>query len=60
MEVMDSPLNRAHHFGRKADQLVAKEKFEEAILCHRKASQPHLPKTARSNTPPHIYLTMWK
>uniref|UniRef100_A0A673FRS3 Nuclear receptor-binding factor 2 MIT domain-containing protein n=1 Tax=Sinocyclocheilus rhinocerous TaxID=307959 RepID=A0A673FRS3_9TELE len=38
MEVMDSPLNRAHHFGRKADQLVAKEKFEEAILCHRKAA----------------------
>ncbi|KAF4102489.1 hypothetical protein G5714_017289 [Onychostoma macrolepis] len=36
---MDSPLNRAHHFGRKADQLVAKEKFEEAILCHSKAAE---------------------
>uniref|UniRef100_A0A672T4F4 adenylate cyclase n=1 Tax=Sinocyclocheilus grahami TaxID=75366 RepID=A0A672T4F4_SINGR len=23
-------------------------------------SQPRLPKTARSNTPPHIYLTMWE
>ncbi|KAL1258096.1 hypothetical protein QQF64_011340 [Cirrhinus molitorella] len=36
---MDSPLNRAHHFGRKADQLVAKENFEEAILCHSKAAE---------------------
>ncbi|XP_016382394.1 nuclear receptor binding factor 2a isoform X1 [Sinocyclocheilus rhinocerous] len=49
MEVMDSPLNRAHHFGRKADQLVAKEKFEEAILCHRKAAE--LMKEALSVTP---------
>ncbi|RXN11346.1 nuclear receptor-binding factor 2-like protein [Labeo rohita] len=39
MEVMDSPLNQAHHYGRKADQLVAKEKFEEAILCHSKAAE---------------------
>ncbi|XP_016129868.1 nuclear receptor binding factor 2a isoform X2 [Sinocyclocheilus grahami] len=30
---------QAHHFGRKADQLVAKEKFEEAILCHSKAAE---------------------
>lgn len=48
MEVMDSPLNRktwqlsllqAHHYGRKADQLVAKEKYEEAILCHIEAAE---------------------
>ncbi|XP_016310482.1 nuclear receptor binding factor 2a [Sinocyclocheilus anshuiensis] len=30
---------QAHHFRRKADQLVAKEKFEEAILCHSKAAE---------------------
>ncbi|XP_016382401.1 nuclear receptor binding factor 2a isoform X2 [Sinocyclocheilus rhinocerous] len=40
---------QAHHFGRKADQLVAKEKFEEAILCHRKAAE--LMKEALSVTP---------
>ncbi|XP_051502857.1 nuclear receptor binding factor 2a [Myxocyprinus asiaticus] len=39
MEVMDSPLNRAHHYGRKADQLVAKEKYEEAILYHINAAE---------------------
>ncbi|XP_043118474.1 nuclear receptor binding factor 2a [Puntigrus tetrazona] len=39
MEVTDSPLNRAHRFGRKADRLVAKEFFEEAILCHKKAAE---------------------
>ncbi|XP_067311119.1 nuclear receptor binding factor 2a isoform X2 [Pseudorasbora parva] len=48
MEVMDSPLNRktwqlsllqAHHYGRKADQFVAKEKYEEAILCHSEAAE---------------------
>ncbi|XP_052009941.1 nuclear receptor binding factor 2a [Xyrauchen texanus] len=39
MEVKDSPLNRAHLYGRKADQLVAKEKYEEAILYHINAAE---------------------
>ncbi|XP_073720974.1 nuclear receptor-binding factor 2-like [Misgurnus anguillicaudatus] len=39
MEVMDSPLNRAHLYGRKADRLVTKGKYEEAILCHGEAAE---------------------
>lgn len=39
MEVMDSPLNQAHYNSRKADRLVAKEKYEEAILCHGQAAE---------------------
>lgn len=31
-------LLQAHHYGRKADQLVAKEKYEEAISCHIEAA----------------------
>ncbi|NP_001373719.1 nuclear receptor binding factor 2a [Danio rerio] len=39
MEVIDSPLNRAHHYGRRADQLVMKGKYEEAIECHQEAAE---------------------
>ncbi|XP_056333454.1 nuclear receptor binding factor 2a [Danio aesculapii] len=39
MEIIDSPLNRAHHYGRKADQLVVKGKYEEAIECHHEAAE---------------------
>ncbi|CAL1600200.1 unnamed protein product [Knipowitschia caucasica] len=38
MEVADSPLNLAHQQSRKAERLVAAGKYEEAILCHRKAA----------------------
>uniref|UniRef100_A0A1A7YQ69 Nuclear receptor binding factor 2 n=1 Tax=Iconisemion striatum TaxID=60296 RepID=A0A1A7YQ69_9TELE len=38
MEVVDSPLNQAHQQCRKAEHLVAAEKYEEAISCHRKAA----------------------
>ncbi|XP_065144664.1 nuclear receptor binding factor 2a [Paramisgurnus dabryanus] len=39
MEVMDSPLNRAHLYGRKADRFVTKGKYDEAILCHCEAAE---------------------
>ncbi|XP_067223532.1 nuclear receptor binding factor 2a isoform X2 [Chanodichthys erythropterus] len=32
-------LLQAHHFGGKADQLLAKEKYEDAILCHSEAAE---------------------
>uniref|UniRef100_A0A3B4ACE6 Uncharacterized protein n=2 Tax=Periophthalmus magnuspinnatus TaxID=409849 RepID=A0A3B4ACE6_9GOBI len=38
MEVADSPLNLAHQQCRKAERLLAAGKYEEAILCHRKAA----------------------
>lgn len=38
MEVVDSPLNLAHQQCRKAERLLAAGKYEEAILCHRKAA----------------------
>ncbi|XP_030643295.1 nuclear receptor binding factor 2a [Chanos chanos] len=38
MEVMDGPLNRAHQCGRKADRLLAQEKYEEAMACHGEAA----------------------
>ncbi|XP_026172004.1 nuclear receptor-binding factor 2b [Mastacembelus armatus] len=38
MEVVDSPLNLAHQQCRKAERLLAIEKYEEAIYCHRKAA----------------------
>ncbi|KAL6477871.1 hypothetical protein MHYP_G00137060 [Metynnis hypsauchen] len=38
MDLMDSPLNRAHLCGRKANRLVAQENYEEAILCHGEAA----------------------
>lgn len=31
-------LLQAHYYSRKADRLVAKEKYEEAILCHGEAA----------------------
>ncbi|XP_051958458.1 nuclear receptor-binding factor 2-like [Xyrauchen texanus] len=39
MEVVDSPLNLAHQQCRKADRLLAAGKFEDAISCHRKATE---------------------
>ncbi|KAK7110929.1 nuclear receptor-binding factor 2-like [Littorina saxatilis] len=36
---MDSSLNRAHQWSRKADDLTAAGKFEEAIACHNRASE---------------------
>ncbi|KAA0711461.1 hypothetical protein E1301_Tti006248 [Triplophysa tibetana] len=48
MEVMDSPLNQAHYYSQKANRLVAKEKYEEAILCHGQAAE--LLKEALSTT----------
>ncbi|XP_076155000.1 nuclear receptor-binding factor 2b [Alosa pseudoharengus] len=38
MEVVESPLNLAHQQCRKADRLLATGKYEEAIVCHRKAA----------------------
>ncbi|KAK7919502.1 hypothetical protein WMY93_010786 [Mugilogobius chulae] len=38
MEVADSPLNLAHQQCRKAERLLSAGKYEEAILCHRKAA----------------------
>ncbi|XP_017550036.1 nuclear receptor binding factor 2a [Pygocentrus nattereri] len=38
MDLMDSPLNRAHLCGRKANRLVAQENYKEAILCHGEAA----------------------
>ncbi|XP_017569999.1 nuclear receptor-binding factor 2b [Pygocentrus nattereri] len=39
MEVVDSPLNLAHQQCRKADRFLAAGKYEEAISCHRKATE---------------------
>ncbi|CAL1528478.1 unnamed protein product [Lymnaea stagnalis] len=36
---MDSPLNSAHAFSRKADALTKRAKYEDAIACHRKAAE---------------------
>ncbi|XP_041937705.1 LOW QUALITY PROTEIN: nuclear receptor-binding factor 2b [Alosa sapidissima] len=38
MEVVESPLNLAHQQCRKADRLLATGKYEDAIVCHRKAA----------------------
>ncbi|KAI4873337.1 hypothetical protein NFI96_029081, partial [Prochilodus magdalenae] len=38
MDLMESPLNRAHLCSRKANRLVAQENYEEAILCHGEAA----------------------
>uniref|UniRef100_A0A672L9W1 ADAM metallopeptidase with thrombospondin type 1 motif 6 n=1 Tax=Sinocyclocheilus grahami TaxID=75366 RepID=A0A672L9W1_SINGR len=32
--------------------------FKQPVTCV--SSQPRLPKTPRSNTPPHVYITMWE
>ncbi|XP_076461071.1 nuclear receptor-binding factor 2-like [Babylonia areolata] len=36
---MDSPLNRAHQWARKADALTAAGKYEEAVACHNRAAE---------------------
>ncbi|XP_005092711.1 nuclear receptor-binding factor 2 [Aplysia californica] len=36
---MESPLNLAHTFSRRADMLTKNRKYEEAITCHRKAAE---------------------
>ncbi|XP_049320209.1 nuclear receptor binding factor 2a [Astyanax mexicanus] len=38
MELMESPLNRAHQCGRNANRLVAQGYYEEAISCHGEAA----------------------
>ncbi|XP_063432132.1 nuclear receptor-binding factor 2-like isoform X1 [Mytilus trossulus] len=35
---MDSPLNQAHQQSRKADMMLKSKKFEEAMICHRRAA----------------------
>jgi len=35
---MESPLNLAHTFSRRADMLAKNRKYEEAITCHRQAA----------------------
>lgn len=36
---MESPLNLAHTFSRRADMLSKNKKYDEAISCHRKAAE---------------------
>ncbi|BFY97988.1 hypothetical protein BsWGS_01028 [Bradybaena similaris] len=36
---MESPLNLAHMFSRRADMLTKNRKYEEALSCHRKAAE---------------------
>ncbi|XP_072546543.1 nuclear receptor binding factor 2a [Salminus brasiliensis] len=38
MDLMESPLNRAHQCGRNANRLVGQEYYEEAISCHGEAA----------------------
>uniref|UniRef100_A0A672QR01 Uncharacterized protein n=1 Tax=Sinocyclocheilus grahami TaxID=75366 RepID=A0A672QR01_SINGR len=38
--------------------LCLPENYQMKYYFYHVKSQPHLPKTSRSNTPPHVYLTM--